>query len=115
MPGYDAAVSGRFAEKLIVPETTCAAQQLRGRQQERRIPEQVMKARSNAPRAQRMKQRGRWISRLVGMEFIEEFVAGVIWVDKFGQLCAKDFDLLLVQEAYAGEIAVGVEEFDLIV
>jgi hypothetical protein len=49
------------------------------------------------------------------MEFIEEFVAGVIWVDEFGQLCAKDFDLFRGQDAYAGKITVGVEELDLIV
>src|SRR5258707_11451817 len=49
------------------------------------------------------------------MEFIEEFVAGLIWIDEFSQFQAQSLYLFIVQEAYAGKITVGVEEFDLIV
>src|SRR5256886_3052650 len=64
MPRHHSSVPCRLAEKLVVPETHRPAEQLRRRQQKRRIPQQVMKPGQHAPRAQRMKQYTLWVGRL---------------------------------------------------
>src|SRR5437667_11988842 len=55
MPRHHSSVPCRLAEKLVVPETHRPAEQLRRRQQKRRIPQQVMKPGQHAPPAQRTK------------------------------------------------------------
>jgi hypothetical protein len=49
------------------------------------------------------------------MEFVEEFVARMRWVDQLRKFSAQYFNLLVIEYAYTGEIAVGVKEFDLVV
>ena len=53
MPSHDAAVSRGLAEQLIVPKSDCAAEQLAGRHEERRIPQDVVECGSQSPRARR--------------------------------------------------------------
>src|SRR6266571_5443134 len=100
MPCDDPAVMRWLTEQLIVPETHCAAEQLRRRHQKRRIPQQVMKARRDSPRAQRMKQNGRRIGRFVRVKLVEEIVAGMIEIDQASEFVAKRFNLFVIQHAY---------------
>ena len=48
------------------------------------------------------------------MKFVKEIVAGMIWLDQLSQLSAQRLDLLVIQGPNAGEVAVSVEEIDLI-
>src|ERR1041384_3819014 len=115
MPRNYAAVSGRFAEQLVVPESQRAAEQLRRGHQERRVPKQVMKRRRNSPRAQRMKKHHRRIGRFVRMKFVEEVMTGMFWIDKFREFVAKGVNLLIVQDTNAGEITISTKKTDPIV
>src|SRR2546426_2791350 len=74
-----------------------------------------MKRGRDAPRAQRMKEHGSGISRFVGMELVEEIVARVCGIEQFSEFSAKRFDLLIVEQTYAGEISMSVKEFNLFV
>src|SRR5215831_16833074 len=56
VPGNNSPVMSRFAEKLVVPEANGAAQQLRRGNRDSWVPEQVVKAWRDAPRAERMEQ-----------------------------------------------------------
>src|SRR5206468_3726590 len=114
MPRHDAPMMRGLAEQLVMPKAHGPAQQLRRGHQKRRIPEQVMKTRRDAPRAQRMKEHRPGISRFVRMEFVEESVAGMIRTDELRELSAQRFDLLVIQHASAGEVAMRVEERDLL-
>src|ERR1043166_1896 len=51
MPCHNSAVARRLSKNLIVPKTNWSAQKLRGRHEEGRIPQQIMKARSDTPGA----------------------------------------------------------------
>ena len=115
MPCDNAAVLGRLAEELIVPESHGPAEQLAGRHRERRRPEHIMKAGRNPPRPQGMKQHFRRIDRFVGMKFVKQIVSGVLWIGQLGQLVAEDLDLPIVEHTHTGQIAVLVIERDLLV
>src|SRR4026208_1241967 len=65
MPDNYAAMMGRFVEDLIVPEPDCATEQLRGGNNKRLVPEQIVQARLDTPRTQRMKEDAFGIGRLV--------------------------------------------------
>ena len=56
MPGHYAAVMGRLAEQLIVPEANCSPQELRRGNRKGGVPEQVVKTGCYTPCAQRMEQ-----------------------------------------------------------
>jgi hypothetical protein len=56
MPDYNAAVMRGLIEDLVMPETDWTIKQLRRRNDKRRIPQQVVKARLDAPGAKRVKQ-----------------------------------------------------------
>ena len=115
MPRDHSAMMRGLAEQLIVPETHRASEQLRRRHQNRRIPKQVMKAGRDPPRAQSMKKHRCWIGRFVGMIFVKELMARMIWIDQLHEFGAQRLNLIVIQRANAGEVAISVKELDLIV
>ena len=115
VPGDDAAMLGRLAEELIVPEADRPAEQLAGRHGERRVPEDVVKAGSNSPRAQGVKQHRVGLARFVGVVLVPQLVAGMLGLEELGQLAAQLVDLLVGEDPHAGQIAVLVVEGDLLV
>src|SRR5437868_4258832 len=72
MPCDYAAVMRRFGKQLIMPEAHRAAEQLRRRHSEGRIPQQIMKTRRNAPRAEGVKERRRRVCGFVRVEFVKQ-------------------------------------------
>src|SRR5262249_1919992 len=65
VPGPNSPVTGGFAEQLVVPKANAAAQQLRRRNGDSRVPQQVVKAWRDPPGAERMEQHMVGIGRLV--------------------------------------------------
>ena len=55
VPDHDAAVMRRLVEDLIVPEPHWSIEQLRGGNDERRIPQHIVQARCYAPGAECVK------------------------------------------------------------
>src|SRR5271163_1554337 len=55
MPGHHSAVPRRLAKKLVVPEAHRTIEQLRRRNEKRRVPQEIVKARHHTPSSQRMK------------------------------------------------------------
>ena len=102
MPGYDAAMLGRFAEQLVVPEPHRAAEQLAGGHRERRMPQQIVKAGRNPPSAQRMEQHGIGIVRFVGVVLVPQFASRMVRPKELGQLAAQGFDLFIRQNSNPG-------------
>src|SRR5215471_1750994 len=47
------------------------------------------------------------------MEFVEQLMSGMIRVDQLRQLLAQRGELIIIKQTNAGQIAVGVKEFDL--
>jgi hypothetical protein len=82
MPRDDASVIGRFAEQLIVPEPDGTAQQLRCRNSERSMPEQIVEPGRNPPRSQSVKQDSVRIGGLVGMVLVPEFAPVVLRIEQ---------------------------------
>ena len=82
MPGDDSAVLGRFAEQLVMPEPDGSAQQLRGRDPKRPMPEQIVKTWRNPPRSQGVKQDAVRISGLVGVVLVPEFLSVVFRIEQ---------------------------------
>lgn len=115
VPGDDAAVPRGFAEKLVVPEADGAGEELAGGERERGVPEDVVKAGAEAPGTEGVEQDRVGLDRFVGVVFVPEVAAGVARVEKLGQLGAEYFDLLVGQDADAGQVAVLVVERDLVV
>src|SRR5215469_16633738 len=106
MPGDDTTMTGRLAEELVVPEAYAALEQLRSRHCEGRMPQNVVKAGRDTPGSQRVKQDLCRIGRFVGMILVEEVMAGMRRIREQGQLLAKRFYLLVVEDANAGQIAM---------
>ena len=65
MPDHDAAMMRRLVKDLVVPEAHLTAEQLRSRNSERGIPQQVVEAGRDAPCTQRMKENLFGIGRFV--------------------------------------------------
>ena len=103
MPRDDAAVLGRLAEELVVPESHGPTQQLRRRREQRRMPEDVVQSGPDPPRAERMKQHRAGVARLVRVVLVPQLAAVVVGCDEFGQFGAQSFDLPLVEEPNAGQ------------
>ena len=97
MPGNDAAVFSRLAEELIVPEANAATQELRCGNQECGIPQHIMKAGLNAPRAESVKQHGRRVGGFVRIVFVEQLIARMVRIGEIGKFGAKVFYLSVVQ------------------
>jgi len=115
MPRDHSAMVRGFAEKLIVPETYRPSEQLRRRHQESRVPKQVVKTWRDAPRAQGMKEHCFRIGGFIGMKFVKEVMARMIWIDQLHEFGAQRLNLIVIQDANAGEVAISVKELDLIV
>ena len=93
MPRDDASMLRRFAKQLVVPKPHCAAQQLRSRHHELRMPQNIVKARRDAPRAQRVKQHFGRIGRFIRVKFVPKFATGMFRFKKFRQFGSQYFDL----------------------
>ena len=115
VPGDHAAMPGRFAKELIVPEADCPAQQLRRGDGEGRVPEQIVEPRRDPPRAQGVEQDRVRIARFVGVVLVEQLVAGLRRTGKAFELCAKHVHLVVVQKANARQIALPMVELHLLV
>src|SRR5438132_11423757 len=74
-----------------------------------------MKTRRNAPRAQSMKEHRFRIGRFVGMKFVEKLMARMAGIDQLREFGAQRLNLIVIQCAKAGEVAVSVKELDLLV
>jgi len=97
MPRDHAAVTRWLAEELIVPEAHSAFEQLRRGHGESRIPKQIMKALSDAPRAQGMKDNLLWVFRFVRVVFVKEMIPRMRRIHQLAQLFAQHFDLFIGQ------------------
>src|SRR6266480_2807997 len=62
-----------------------------------------------------MKEHRFWIGRFVGMIFVKEVMARIIWIDQLHEFGAQRLNLDVIQHANAGEVAISVKELDLIV
>lgn len=62
-----------------------------------------------------MKEDRFWISRFIGMKFVEKMMARMIWIDQLHEFGAQRLNLDVIQRANAGEVAISVKELDLIV
>jgi hypothetical protein len=111
MPGDYAAVPGGLAEELVVPEAHSAFEQLRRWHGESGIPKQVMKALTDSPRAQSVKDDLCRVFRFVGVVFVKERIR----VHQPAQLFAQDFHLFVGQQRYACDITVLSIKGDLLV
>ena len=115
VPGDHAAVLRRLAEELVVPEPHGAVEQLARRHRERRIPEDVVERRRDPPGPEGMEQHPARVGRLVGVVLVPQFLALVVRVEQPGELASQPLDLVVVEQADPGDVAVFVEERDLFV
>lgn len=95
MPGDDSAVTRGFAEELVVPEPDGATEKLRGGHEERRVPQDVVKAGRDAPGAKGVEQHGGRVVRFVGVELVKKFVTGSGRVRERGQFAEQRVALLI--------------------
>jgi hypothetical protein len=61
-----------------------------------------------------MEQHPRRIDRFVGMKFVKQAMAGMIWLHQPLQFKTQRFDLRAIEHRHAGEIAVFVIKGNLI-
>ena len=54
------------------------------------------------------------MGRFVGMKFVEKMLARMLWIDQLREFGAQRLNLIVIQHANAGEVAVGVKEINLI-
>jgi hypothetical protein len=85
MPRNVSTVLRRFTKQLIMPESHSPAEQLTRRNQERRIPQQVVKTGSQTPRTQGMKKHSLWVIRLVRMVLMPQIAPGMLGIKKLSQ------------------------------
>ena len=104
VPRDHAAVARGLAEQLVVPEAHRAAEELRRRHGEARVPQQVVERGRDAPR----------VCRFVRVVFVEELPERVARLHQPAQLGAQTLDLLGAQHAHARQITVLAVELDLL-
>src|SRR4029453_5719817 len=75
VPDHYSSMMRRFVKNLVMPEPNSAAQQLRGRHSERRMPKNIVQTWENPPRTERMKENLLRIGRLVQGVLIQQFVS----------------------------------------
>src|SRR2546429_297140 len=85
VPGDNAAVVCRLAEELVMPKPHRAVEQLRCRDRESPVPEQVMKTRRDSPGTKCMKKYLVRIRGFVRMELVEEFITTARWISQVGE------------------------------
>src|SRR4051794_31770585 len=97
-----------------MPEADSPRQQLRRRLQERGMPEEIVKARLDAPVSEGVEEHRFGLAGFVRMELVEEVVPRMGGVHKAGGLLAQDFDLRPGQNAKPGNVPMLVKECDLL-
>src|SRR4051812_24596591 len=115
MPRDDAAMLGGLAKELIVPEANRAAEELTGSDGERGVPQDVVKARPNSPRAEGVEQNRVRLIRFVRVVLVPQFVPRMVWIEELDELGAQLGDLIVGQDADAGQITVLVIESNLVI
>ena len=93
MPRHHTAVTRRLAEQLVVPEANRTIEQLRCRNDEGRVPQQVVEGRRDAPRTERVKEHLRRVGGLVGVKLVEKRVLRVSRIGKCRQVRTQSVDL----------------------
>jgi hypothetical protein len=109
VPGDDASETRGFHEQLVVPEPHGTGQELARGNQDRRVPEKIVKRGRDAPRAERVEEDPSRLERLVRMSFVEEVRSGMRRVEKRLELGTEELDLILVEYPQACEKSVAVE------
>lgn len=115
MPGYYATVAGGLVKKLIMPETHRTAEQLAGRHREGRMPKDIVKTGSDTPVAKGVEQHLFRIRRFIGMKFIKQMVARMVRMAKLLQFSPQNINLGIIQDLYAGEIAIFLKKGELLI
>ena len=110
VPGDHPAMPGRLAEKLVVPEPHRPPQELRRRDGDRRVPEQVVEPRLDPPGPEGVEEDRPRVGRLVGVILIPEVSPGVVGLEPLGQLPSKRLHLIVIQDFDPGDVAVLLEE-----
>ena len=106
MPDDDAAVVCRFVEDLIVPEAHWSIEQLSCRDDECRIPQEVVQAWCYAPCSECVKEDLVGIGRFVCVEFVKQVMTWVCGIDQFCKLAAQNVELRLVEHFDSREVTV---------
>src|SRR6266850_2463919 len=115
VPGDHAAMLRGLAEELIVPKADRAAEELTGRDGERRMPQHVVKAGPNSPRPESVKQDRIGLVRLVRVVLVPQLVPRMLRIEKLDELRSQLFDLLVRQNPHACQVALLVIERHLII
>jgi len=110
MPGYNSTMVRRLAEQLVMPKAHSAAQQLRRRHRECRVPQQIVESGSDSPSTQSVKEHRFRITRFVGVIFVKELVAFMRRISQLRQLLTQGFHLPVVHDSDAAQVPVFVEE-----
>src|SRR5689334_9901175 len=79
------------------------------------MPQQIVQAGFDAPRAERVKQDLLRIGRLVSVVFVEKLVTGLRRIDKGREFVAQRLELFVAQHPDAGDISVFAVKLDLLV
>ena len=114
MPRHDTPVVRRLAEQLIVPKPDRSSEQLRGRNYERGVPQNVMERLLDPPCPQRVEQNRGRITRLIRVELIEQAMTGMLRVREAIQGRPQRLDLLVREHSDSGQIAVLLEKRNLL-
>src|SRR5215469_15248778 len=114
MPGHDSAVMRRFAEQLVMLEADRAAQQLRCRGGECRMPQQVVKAGGDTPGPERVEQHMVGIGGLVRMVLVKQFSIFPRRVQQPGQFLSERLYLLVRENANSAQVTILAKEVDLL-
>lgn len=93
MPLDHRTVTRRFYKELVVPQSDWPAQKLLSDANDRWQEHQVMKARSDAPCAQRVEKNGLAVACFVSMKLVEALIVGLRFVHQVIEFLAKHRDL----------------------
>jgi hypothetical protein len=114
VPGDGPSDARRLHEELVVPEPNGSFENLAGRSDDGGVPEQIVKRRGDAPRAERVEEKASRLGGLVRVPFVEEVRSRMRGIQKRLELPAEEIDLAVVEDADAGEKPVAVERGKLV-
>ena len=103
MPGHHTTMVSRLAEQLVMPETDRASQELGGGQGKGRIPQGIVKARTQAPAAQGVEENLLGLTGLVGMILIPPLAPRMIGFKECVQLLSQEIHLRITQQRNAAD------------
>ena len=106
MPNDNAAVVRRFVEDLIVPEAHWSIEQLSRRDNESRMPQDIVQSLGNAPCSERVKKYLVRIGRFVCVEFVEEVMTGMRRIYQLGEFATQHLELRVVEHFDSREVAI---------